>query len=171
MSIWVYGDISREPDHVWSTSDSCTFCRTDMKLLHHQTDDISARTYKGSRLRRVLVCPVCGWWKAEGFADGHDFRHASENECERIIGAALHLDGILAIVAAFGEIGSARLEPVTRSRRHHPSSYTVVLLGRASPRLGILLRRRQSSHDARLGLGFFCHCARRLSGSFVMIFC
>jgi hypothetical protein len=41
------------------------------------------------------------------------------NECERIIGAALHLDGILAIVAAFGEIGSARLEPVTRSRRHH----------------------------------------------------
>jgi restriction system protein len=48
-----------------------------MKLLHHQQDNISARTYKGLRSRRVVVCPVCGWWKAEGFEDGNDFHYRS----------------------------------------------------------------------------------------------
>jgi hypothetical protein len=50
-----------------------------MKLLFHQVDNISQRTYKGSRLRSVFVCPVCGWWKATGYADGDDFFYRGQS--------------------------------------------------------------------------------------------
>src|SRR5215471_4535240 len=65
MSIWTYSDVSHEPHYVWS-GNTCTFCQTEMKLLHRQIDNISTLKSTGSHEKRLFVCPVCGWWKADG---------------------------------------------------------------------------------------------------------
>jgi restriction system protein len=77
MAIWVYKGVSHEPYHVWS-GDTCTFCRSRMKLLHEQADDISTIKTYGSYDKRVFVCPVCGWWKADGSQTIDDFVHHAQ---------------------------------------------------------------------------------------------
>jgi len=74
MAIWVYSSVSRQPSSVWARS-SCVFCQIGLKLLHSETDDISTVKSKGFQDKRVFVCPVCGWWKAERTQDIDDFVH------------------------------------------------------------------------------------------------
>jgi restriction system protein len=74
MSIWTYRDVSRRPDIVWSKS-NCVFCRTDLKLLHDRSEDLSGVKMKGFQQERVLACPVCGWWKAERVREFDNFVH------------------------------------------------------------------------------------------------
>jgi restriction system protein len=75
VSIWFYGGVFQEPNHhVWWSS-TCTFCKAEMNLLHRQMDDISTLKTRGSYEKRVFVCPVCGWWKADGRRDIDDWVH------------------------------------------------------------------------------------------------
>lgn len=74
MSIWTYSAVSRQPDIVWSRS-VCVFCRTELKLLHSRTEDVSGVKMTGSQHERVFACPVCGWWKAERMQEIDNFVH------------------------------------------------------------------------------------------------
>jgi hypothetical protein len=74
MSIWIYGDVSRQPAVVWSRS-NCVFCRAGLKLLHNQSEDMSGVKVRGFQHERVLACPVCGWWKAERVREFENFVH------------------------------------------------------------------------------------------------
>lgn len=88
MSIWTYSTLSREPEYVWS-DDNCIFCRDRMRVLCRRCDDISNIKAKGTFEKCLLVCDVCGWWKAEGTQDIDDFTH--DIQFRSIYGAAASL--------------------------------------------------------------------------------
>jgi hypothetical protein len=75
VSIWVYNAISKEPECVWS-GNTCRFCRDSMTLLHENFDNSShSRRALERNLKRLFVCPVCGWWKAEARQEIDDWVH------------------------------------------------------------------------------------------------
>lgn len=74
MSIWAYSGVSRQPAIVW-TNDVCIFCRTKLKLLFDQSEDMSRLKFIGSQVERVFACQVCGWWKAQRIREVDNFVH------------------------------------------------------------------------------------------------
>lgn len=71
MSIWQYGEVSR--DDMWSPHD-CFFCKSPMTTMfseHHDNDPAGDAKLNESRLsdrvsgrRTIEQCTLCGWWKA-----------------------------------------------------------------------------------------------------------
>jgi restriction system protein len=89
VAIWVYNGVSNQPDYVWS-GDTCTFCRSPMKLLHSKIDDLSRpRTGPHSYFKRLFVCSICGWWIADGRETNDDLGHGRHYHA--VYGAAASL--------------------------------------------------------------------------------
>jgi restriction system protein len=75
MSIWQYGEISR--DGVWPTD--CPFCKSSLKTVFEEVHDtrpilktrISSHT-KG--VKSIKRCEICGWWKATDHSEHETIR-------------------------------------------------------------------------------------------------
>jgi restriction system protein len=67
MTIWSYEGVSRSPEEVWYGHTCCRFCRENLELLHTEAPIRSNTRISRSSRRRVFACPICGWWKADGW--------------------------------------------------------------------------------------------------------
>ena len=76
--VWVYDQISREPEFVWSR-DKCPFCGESLNCLHSISKTGPAAGKGRSQLeKRLFVCTTCGWWTAHAWRQVEDFAHGQE---------------------------------------------------------------------------------------------
>lgn len=122
MSIWIYGDVSREPHHVWS-GNTCTFGHGEMKLLHHQADDINTVKSRGSYTKRVFACGICGWWKAEAYEDIDAFVHHTHFQSLRGAAASLRELDLTNIRTPLQEIRSYLSAKYEQRFKLHPKLF------------------------------------------------
>lgn len=87
MTIWRYGDISR--DGVWAAD--CLFCKSSLKTVfmeRHDTRPIFKTNLSNhtNGLRKLQRCELCGWWKATDHSE-HETTRPLETR-HSVMGAA-----------------------------------------------------------------------------------
>ncbi|MBV8717247.1 MAG: restriction endonuclease [Chloroflexi bacterium] len=128
MSIWVYGDVARDPAAVLTGSMRCTFCSTDLTLFHRESGPLSFVKGNASEESRVYVCPTCGWWRAAGWQEFNDIVHRLEVRTSWHAAASLReLDVSRDLSLPIGEVRSLLAARYDKRYDLHPKLFEDVV--------------------------------------------
>jgi restriction system protein len=141
-----------------------------MRLLCRHCDDISSIKTKGTFEKSLLVCDLCGWWKAEGSQDIDDFVHHMQFRSFHGAAASLRELDLTDIAAPLTEVRSYLLAKYDVRGAIHPrlfeqtvasvfadlgyqsqaTSYSGddgidVILARGAERIGVQVKRYKNS--------------------------